>query len=248
VSVSMIIFAMVLAPWFIRNNRLFGITNLSSRGEIVLLSRALKTDYSPEKIKAAYVYYVSVYLGSRAFPGIIENPRDFMLADDHRVFAFERELINKGYSKDQVSAALKAEAIDKIKAHPFKYILFTPLELLKMMGFMHLPFLSEPYGIAKFKTIMHGDILLVILRGLFKSAGYITVALFLIGAYLTINKWMRHFLILAPIVYINFVYGLLNGYPRFSVPLIPFYFAYAAIAVSGIAQKLNTNLYNHAEK
>jgi 4-amino-4-deoxy-L-arabinose transferase-like glycosyltransferase len=230
--------AATLTPWVFRNYRLFGMKNLNSRSEIVLLMRALKTEYPIEKIKIAYVYYFSEYLGAKFFPQAIEKPRDFMLADDHLVYRMEEDLLEQGYSRSEVSAIIRKEALQRIKKHPFKYILQTPLEFIKMMSFMHIPLLNETYVINKFKNINYGLVMLASIRGIYKFVGYFMVILTGIGIYIRRREWVQHFIVLAPILYINGICSLLHGYPRFAVPLIPFYFMYSVIGFTVIFKSL----------
>ncbi len=230
--------AIILTPWILRNYSLFGIKNLaSSRAEIILLSRALKTDYSMEKIKTAYLYGFSEYLGSKFFPGAIEKSRDFLLDDDHVAYKMEKDLLGQGYTQKEVSSILKKEAITKIKRHPFKYILQTPFEFFKMLSFMHIPLLNETNIINKFKDINGGLIVLSGIKGIYKAAGYFIVLLAGIGIYIKRKEWIQHFIPLALILYINLFHSFLYGYARFAVPLIPFYFMYMVIGLTAIIER-----------
>ncbi len=238
IVLTIFLFAVTLTPWILRNYRLFDIKNLaSSRAEIILLSRAMKTDYSLEKIKTAYVYGFSEYLGSKLFPEAIEKPRDFLLDDDHVAFKMEKDLLEQGYRQSEVSSILKKEAITKIKRHPFKYILQTPFEFFKMMSFMHIPLLNEPNIINRFKDINGGLIILSSIRGIYKAMGYFIIFLVGIGIYIKRKEWIQHFIPLALILYINLVHSFLYGYARYSVPLIPFYFIYMVIGLMAIIER-----------
>lgn len=240
IIMSIFLFTAILSPWVMRNYRLFGIKNLSYRGEMVLLMRALKVDYSAEKIKAAYVYYISEYLGNKFFSGVIENPRDFMLEDDHMVYAIEDKLLQQGYNHAEISSRMKSLANSKIKAHPFRYIFQTPLEFLKMAAFMHIPLLFDAQVIDKFSNMDNGLVLLSLIRGLYKFSGYLILLFVASGIYIKRREWMQHFIILAAVFYINVIYSLLNGYPRYSVPLIPVYFMYAVIAFLAFGRRVSS--------
>src|SRR3989338_8686094 len=236
IVLTIFLFAVTLAPWILRNYRLFDTMNLSSsRAEIILLSRALKTDYSMKKIKTAYVYGFSEYLGSKFFPGAIEKSRDFLLDDDHAAFKMEKNLLGQGYTQKEASSILKKEAIAKIKKHPIKYILQTPFEFFKMMSFMHIPLLNEINIINKFKDINGGFIILSGIKGIYKAIGYFIIFLAIIGIYIKRKEWIQHFIPLALILYINLFHSLLYGYARYSVPLIPFYFMYMVIGIFAIS-------------
>ena len=230
--------AIILTPWILRNYSLFGIKSLaSSRAEIILLSRAMKTDYSLEKIKMAYVYGFSEYLGSKLFPMAIEKSRDFLLDDDHVAYKMEKELLGQGYTQKEVSSMLRKKAITKIKRHPFKYILQTPFEFFKMMSFMHIPLLNETNIINRFKEINGGLIILSGIKGIYKTAGYFIIFLAGIGIYIKRKEWIQHFIPLALILYINLIHSFLYGYARYSVPLIPFYFMYMVIGLMAIIER-----------
>jgi 4-amino-4-deoxy-L-arabinose transferase-like glycosyltransferase len=225
-------FAITLVPWILRNYCLFEIKNLiSSRAEIVLLSRAMKTDYSTKKIIIAYVYGFSEYLGSRFFPDAVEKASDFLHADDQVVYKIENDLLGQGYSQREASSILRKEAITKIKRHPFKYILQIPFEFFKMMSFMHIPLLNETNIIAKFVDLNYGLIILSSLKGAYKVVGYFIILFASIGIYIKRREWIRHFILLALILYVNLLYSLLYGYARYSIPLIPFYFMFSSVAL-----------------
>ena len=249
VVLTVFFIAIFITPWILRNYHLFGIKSIaSSRAEFVLLSRAMKTDYSLEKIKTAYVYSFSEYLGSRFFPDAAEKPRDFLLEDDHFVFEKQKYLLGQGYTEKEVASIFKEEAMMKIKKHPFKYILQTPLELLKMMSFMHLPSLNDPGLTDKFKDIKGGLILLSSIKGIYKFTGYFIISLALIGAYLRKEDWKQYFIVLSLIFYINGIYSLLYGYARYSVPLIAFYFMFVSIVWLDICKRWGGRDSIRAEK
>ena len=188
-----------------------------------------------KKIKTAYVYGFSEYLGSKFFPGAIEKSRDFLLDDDHAAFKMEKNLLGQGYTQKEASSILKKEAIAKIKKHPIKYILQTPFEFFKMMSFMHIPLLNEINIINKFKDINGGLIILSGIKGIYKAIGYFIIFLAIIGIYIKRKEWIQHFIPLALILYINLFHSLLYGYARYSVPLIPFYFMYMVIGIFAIS-------------
>ena len=204
---------------------------------MVLLIRAYKTEQSFQKIKETMVYAFSEYLGSRLFPDPDTAPEYFLFKEDHRVHAEYAELVKQGKDSLEIDRIMREKAFLKIKAHPVKYIIQTPIELLRMASFMYIPMLNDHNIIDRFKDAKNGLIILSVVRGIYKFTSFIILALFFISVFFRKIQWRKEFILLALIVYVNIIYSILYGYPRYSVPLIPFYFIFAVSSAMSIFKK-----------
>jgi len=124
-----------------------------------------------------------------------------------------------------------------IKEHPFRFIFNTPVEFLKLMGFMYIPALNDTHILNKAKESERMALILSLIKGIYKITAYPLVFLAILGIYLDRKRWRRNFVLFAPILYINGVYSILSGYPRYSVPLIPFYFIFATVGFMAICKR-----------
>lgn len=228
---------MSIVPWILRNYYTFGTFNLTNRGDVVLLMRAYGVEKSLRTTKETIVYSFSEYLGSKFFPHSEVKSRDFLFMEDYRAWNRYRELDNEDKSPAEVSRIIKKEAISRIKSHPIRYLLQTPVQLLRLMSFMYIPALYEKNIVDKFKNVEHGLIILSAFRGIYKMTALPILFFSLIGIFFRKIRWRKEFMILLPIIYINFVYSLLYGYPRYAVPLVPFYFIFATMGVMKILKR-----------
>lgn len=229
-----ILFLSVIIPWTLRNYYTFGTFSFARRAEMNLLIRAYKTDYSFDKMKKTIIYSYSEYLGSRYFPDPTIKPRDILFQEDYKAYDKYAELVKKGKSSAQINKIMAEEAFYRLKGHPVKYLLQTPVELFRMALFMHMPALWEKNTVDKFTNIQGGTIFLSVVRGLYRSISFVILALSFIGIYIRRAYWKKDFIILAAIIYINLIYSILNSHSRYSMPLIPFYLMFAVIGVVGI--------------
>lgn len=222
---------LIIMPWFLRNYHTFRTFNLANRGEMNLLIRANKVDYSFQKIKASIIYSISEYLGYKFFPDTSITSRDFLLMEDYRVYDRHKELLEEGKSEREIGQILKKEALIKIKAHPLKYLIQTPIEFFKLTTFMHLPLLYEKNIVDGFRKLPNGLIILSALRGIYKLSSFFILLLVLIGIFGRREHLRRCLIVILLILYINIIYSLLNGFSRYSLPLIPFYLMFATVGL-----------------
>ena len=232
------VFCMAVIPWMFRNYYIFGTFNLASRGEMNLLIRAYKTDYCFQDIKKTITYSYSEHLGSKFFPNpTAMRARDVLFQEDYRVYNRYSELVKEGKSSSEISKIITQEALYKIKEHPIKYLLQTPVELFRLMLFMYLPALWEKNIVDRFIDIQGGLSFLSIIRGIYRSSSFIVLLLAFVGMYARRMYWKKDFIILAVILYINFIYSVLNAHSRYSIPLIPFYLMFASVGIMAILKR-----------
>lgn len=233
VVLFLLTFLIIVSPWIIRNYNLFGILNLNTFGSRSLLSRAYRSNYPIEKLKASGTYYFSEYLGSKLYPNAFLPAKDAMLEQGHLLDRREKHMQEQGLTIKEINNIFRDEAVYLIREHPFKFIFTTPLELMRLLGFMYIPVLNETYVLDKFNGVMAFSLV----KGIYRILAYPFILLVIYGIYLDRKQWRRNFIIVASILYINAMYCLLSGYPRYSVPLIPFYFMFATAAVIGISKR-----------
>lgn len=233
----LLIFLITVSPWIIRNYNLFGILNLNPQGSWVLLGRTYRSNYPIEKLKASAVYYFSEYLGSKLYPNVFSPAKDAMLEQGHLLIQREKQLQEQGLTLREIRDIFRKEAAYLIKKHPFRFIFTTPLELMRLMSFMYIPILYGDCLIDKFKNIKNGALILSLIRGSYRIIAYPLIFLVIFSIYLYRAQWRKNLIVLAPVLYINLLYSLLSGYPRYSVPLIPFYLMFATAAVIGILER-----------
>lgn len=235
-----LLFLMFILPvisWSLKNYFAFGSFRLADRGGMVLLIRAYKTGDSIEKMKETAVYAFSEYLGSRFFPDPAVESRDFLFQDDYRVHREYAALLKEGKGPAYADDFMRRKAILIIKQHPIKYLLQTPIEFLRLLSFMYLPSLNEKSAIDRFEKIRNGPVILSAIRGAYKLTAFLILFMSIAGICFRKIIWQKEFIVLAVILYVNLAYGLLYGYPRYSVPLIPFYFIFAVVGVMRICRQ-----------
>ncbi len=224
----LLVFVVTVAPWVIRNKYVFGVSNFNYSGSTVLLARAQRSNYPYEKKKAEITYIFSEYLGSRLYPDTFHTPKDAVLGEPYLMKEEIERLQQEGFSPAETKRILEKEARDMIKSHPFRFIFNTPVEFLRLMGFMYIPALNYTDILDKAKESRSFAFTLASIKGAYRLTAYPLVFLAVFGICLSGKEWRRNFMAIAPILYINGMYCVLSGYPRYSVPLIPFYLMFAA--------------------
>lgn len=230
-------FFMTILPWVYRNYKNFATFQISLRGGAALWERAYKLDYSNDYIKKALVFHFSEYLGSLLFPGTVERPRDFILATSAKSHAREEQLFRENFTPVQIDRIMREEAVKKIKLHPIKFLIQTPLESLKMAEFIYLPVLNEDESINNFSALGHGRLILALLRGVFRLCAYVILALAFVGLWKFRRQWQDYFFPASLIVYLNIIYSFTWGLGRYAVPLIPFYLIFACAGFTCLFKK-----------
>lgn len=220
-------FVILITPWILRNHFNFKSPNIALRGELALWMRANKLDDTWLDAKQALVYNFSEFLGHALYPQAAVNPPDFILDDSRRAYKRMEELESQNYTLIEANRKVRAEAIEKIRQRPFKYLFQTVLELEKMLSFSYMPTLHETHVIEMFYGKKNGRLLLSGIRGSLRLVAYLIVLLGLIALFKKWRDWGNWYFVISIIAYINLIYSLLFGLGRYAVPLIPFYLIFA---------------------
>lgn len=234
----------VILPWMLRNYYLFDKLAISLRGGKVLWMSAQKVDYTQREVNKQIVFILSESLGDIVYSDKSrKRTSDVYLAGALKTNQYEIELEKKGYNPIQIDDIFLKEALNKIKMHPIKYFLATPLELVKMLSFIHLPSLNQPHILDALKQgNIFLRIIILLFKGLMRLSAYLIIILVFIGMYLKRKEWLKWYFLLLIIVYINAVYGLLFGDGRYASVLIPFYLIFASIPVMYIIKLLKSRI------
>ena len=247
-------FLIILMPWLYRNHYLFNTWKITAqRSGMVLNIRAMKISYDENDYKNAAVYYFSEELGKIIYPGatirskaimnqfnaVVEGMEDkdywrdvlkgknFTLREGTIVDIKSQKLKKDGLSEIEIDRILTDEALRKIKAGPFKYLLQTPLELIKMTTFTYLPLLNEEYVISRINWA--NKKLLFLLRSITRLIAYPILGLAFYGIYQYRSRWKDSLPGLFIIIFFNLFYGSTFGDARYAAPLIPFYIMFATM-------------------
>lgn len=223
-------FLTVVSPWSYRNYRLFGYPQIRLGGGAALCEMADKLDDSFEDMKQAAVFNFSEYLGVLLFPGVVDNPRDFILRSK-KSHIRRGQLAQQNFNSVEIDRIMEKEALEKIKKRPFRYLAQTFLELEKMTAFIYIPTLNETHIINKFCRLRNGRLILFSIRGFFRLIAYPITILATMGIWFDRKQWHNWYFPLGAIVYINLIYSLLFGLGRYALPLVPFYLIFASVGL-----------------
>ena len=230
--VLMIALSFMTAPWLMRNSRVFGVCGFNSIGSRALLARVHRSDYSLKQTLQSTVYYFSEYIGAKLFPEAFDTPNECMLIEGRRIIKRERQLLDEGYSIIEINDIFKSEASAKIKDHPVKFLTRTPFELVRLMHFMYIPALNQTVIVSKFKEFNGGSLILSLVRGIYKITVYPLIIFSALGVYFVSRTRRKELLFLILLIlYVNCIYSVFSGYPRYNIPLIPFYLMFAAVGI-----------------
>ncbi len=233
----------MLLPWMVRNYGITGSYRLSyGRGINNIGNRSLKQDLSAKEIAQEFVFNFSETLGNKIFPKAMEGTKTYSYTL-RLVDKYEKEvqdLEKNGMTAQQIGEKIKRDFANKVISNPFKFIILTFSELIKMTNFSYLPLLKDIPTIEFFDSIPSGKTFLAVLRLIFKTLGYIMlvfVSYFIIKDRHNIKK---HALFLFLIGFTNIFYALLYAEARYAVPLIPLYviFAWRGFLIFGKEAKL----------
>lgn len=227
---------LVVAPWIARNQRVFGAPQISLRGELALWMRATTVQDDPGQILPAALYNFSEYLGHLVFPSASENPQEMVLRSSHLALERRQRLIAEGLSPVEADRIMGQEAWRLIQRHPFRYLAQTPVEWIKLTAFSYIPALNRSQVGEWAARQPHGSAALSMMRGAFRMLAYPLLVLAVAGMWRQRHRWQAWWPLGLAIVYVNGAHALLFGYGRYTVPLIPLYFLFAAAAVSAWRQ------------
>ncbi len=233
-------FGIVTSPWVLRNYRLFHKGSIALRGGKVFWMRAQKVDYTCAEIYKHIIFTFSESIGDRLYPDKNRlRTSDVYWADSLRSDEYLIELEKKGYSLPEIDDIFFKEGMVKVKLHPVKYILDTPLEFIKMLSFMHLPSLNQAYILDTVKNsnpIIRVSILL--LKGIIRFSGYLIFILCVMGVYLKRKELKDSLFLILILIYTNLVHSLLFGDGRYAVVIVPFYLIFASVSIKYIMERI----------
>lgn len=226
-------FLIVTLPWIVRNYEIFRKPMIAPRGEQILWIRAQKIDYSGEQIYKHFIFSFSEFLGDILYPDSNrKRTSDVYFIDSIESDKIFLELEKKGYSLIQIQDIFFREALNKIRSHPIKYLILTPLESFKMLSFIYLPSLNQSHIVDGLKySNISLRLLVLFFRGIMRLCAYVIVIMCVSGIYIKRKEWMNFIFPLLIILYINLAHSLLFGDGRFAIPLIPYYSIFAAVTV-----------------
>ncbi|MBI4323031.1 MAG: glycosyltransferase family 39 protein [Candidatus Omnitrophica bacterium] len=219
---------LAVAPWILRNQRVFQIPQVSLRGDLILWMRANKVHDTPQQILQAGLYNFSEYLGQAVFPSASESPQEVVLRDSHLALERRRRLMADGLSQVEADHVMGQEAWRLIRRHPVRYLLQTPVEWIKLTAFSYLPALNHPRVVEWAARRPYGQAGLSAVRGVIRLLAYPLLVLAGIGMWRQRHRWRAWWPLGLAIVYFNGVHALLFGYGRQTVPVIPLYLLFAA--------------------
>ena len=130
----------------IRNHGVTGSYRLTYGREINNIgNRSLKQDLPAKEISQEFVFNFSETLGNKVFPKAMDGIKTYTytlrLVDKYEKQVSELE--KSGLTSEQIGNKITNEFIDKVKLHPFKYVILTCAESIKMMNFSYLPLLKD---------------------------------------------------------------------------------------------------------
>lgn len=239
---------LVLTPWMARNYLEFGTFSITLRSGTQLLYRAQNLDNSLEKIKATIVYSISERLGKKIYPYWSDNPADFLDKDLNIIYKEEIELRQKGYTDVDIDRLETRNALALILRRPAAYLMQSPLELIKLSAFAHIPLLNQPDVIEKFDSFKNGPLVMSMVRGVFHLLSYLILLLTVTGMWLGRGEWRNWILMAVLIFYINVVHCMLFASARYTVPLIPFYLVFSSYAIVRIIETSRINAKSRSVK
>ena len=220
---SVVVIAGMILPWSIRNERIFNTSSLTYRIGVHLYSRATKIKDSAKTVFATSVYNLSEFAGKRLFPEAIDRPSEYLYKGLWQAERLKKEYTKKGLSSPEADKKVFMDAAKMIKEHPLKYILYTPIEGIKLLSFSYIPVLNEDFVIEKFNNIKNGNLMLSAIRLVFKIYGFFIFALS-IGLFFKRKKNVRNLILIwMGILYFGLVYSLSDAYARYFVIFIPFF-------------------------
>ncbi len=223
-AVVLVIFTFLpMLPWSLYTARADADFSATPRAWQNLYVRASKAALTADEMKMYAVYCLSESLADRMFPG--NNLRSvgegyFYRGATEKLVAMRAE----GMTPAQINDRVRRETLALIGEHPIVYAATAVFELVKFNSFFQVPLINEQPVEARYG----GTLALLALRGLFKAAGFLVVALTILGAYVLGRGGL---LVTAVVAYFNVVHLALDSIGRYAVPVAPLYLLLSLVAV-----------------
>ena len=189
-----------------------------------LYIRASKALLTARELEFYTVYSLSESIADRLYPG--NNLRSVGEGYFYRGFGEKVNAMRaRGLSDEAIADTLRDESLAIIAAHPGWFALTGLHELVKFNSFFQVPLVNEEGFGPRFGI---PAVVLAIVRGVFKLAGFVILALALAGAWRA-----RRVLpvVVLVVVYLNAAHAGLDSIGRYAVPVIPFYLLLATWVV-----------------
>lgn len=231
-------FLLVVLPWIVRNGKLFGSYQISTKGGLTVWVRStIAETFTREDFKAYLLYMFSGRLAQKKYPDFIGND----LGNFEYRFVSKApigELAVKGYSEGQIDSILAKEGTRKSLQHPFKLLAFSAI------GYIQVFKCFIPWSIWFYEPVnrMAREIVFPGLRFIFGfPLGMLCVITAILGAYYARKEIARYALIILLLIYYHFMLFFITASPggvqRFILPITPLYFLFVSISISQINKK-----------
>lgn len=226
-AVVLVVFTFLpMLPWSLYTARASGDFSATPRAWQNLYVRASKAALTADEMKMYAVYCLSESLADRMFPG--NNLRSvgegyFYRGPTEKLVAMRAD----GMSPAQIDDRVRGATLALIGAHPVGYAVTAVFEFVKFNSFFQVPLLNEE----PVEAAYGGSTILLAARGLFKAAGFLLVALTIVGAYVSGRAGL---LVTGVVVYFNAVHLVLDSIGRYAVPVAPLYLLLSLVAVRSL--------------
>lgn len=197
----LIMFALTVAPWLIRNTELVGQPIIATHGGYGLWQG--NNEYTWQ--------FLSKDISLDVIHRLDDPPEVCQDYSPHAVHYKSPQQSLEAYY------AYRNAAIEYIKQHPKQFISLMGLKFIKFWSWIYNP-VRESYRTLNLK-----------IRSIAYTISYLPILIFgLIGVVLTINKWRKFFLFFSLVISYTIAHMIVMGYTRVRLPLDPFLMIFAA--------------------
>lgn len=242
-TVFLILFLIVLFPWFMRGGTNIGSAVAPRGGGILTVRAELMENLYPDYLSHFIGHLFGYYFVQKFNPGI--NPNAFRLTpqSDKRT----DDLIKEGKTYNEADKILMEEAKSKILAAPHKYFLMSVIDLVSFNSPIIISDSLWGNSLTVHTTFADGRhpeipewAKTAILLGI-RFAWFLFLGLVIYALVKNLKNWREISWLFIIIFYFNLSYSAVHAIPRYALPIYPFY---VILAVAGV-----TYFYNkYAEK
>lgn len=227
-------FIIIVSPWMLRNQERFGVTQIASRGGMVLYVRANRTELSPHD---RHLLMAQAILGERLTakfsPDILDKRQ---LLDGSEAMSKASVSMNaSGMTDADIDKSLGRQAVATILRHPFAYATDTIQEFF-LFNMLALPVVDMralfTSGHPALPEVVK-DLIVVILR----LVNFAWIALAGYGVW-TSRKEPALFWPTCLLAYWNLIHMAVDAIPRYSVSVMPIYMVFAATAALRLLERV----------
>jgi len=196
------------------------------------LAFAVRSELANLPDKDLFVYALSVFSEKLVHIFYPEYGGDITTG---RGFYYSKTIKKYGsHYADKNSAQITYETL---KEHPFRFMSVAFIELIDLNMFFQLPMINA-------NPNLKGSMYISFIRGVLKLSGLIILFFSIKGMIFVIRDKKHDIAILslvAPVLYINSLFIVMDAIPRYSFPLIPFYLLFGVVGFYG-KEVFNHNL------